>query len=180
MSLKLKVSQFLIATGLIATAMPAHALVSLGIKGGAGLASIVTVPQTLNMDYEMGMIGGLSLDVNAGLVGFVVDALFAQRKLSSDASSTLNFLHIPAQIKLSLIPALFTTAGGYYAIGLNKENFSGMKTTDYGAVFGVGVGLNGITFEARYNLGLANVLEGGTDSNSIKTRSVDLLLGYQF
>ena len=58
------------------------------------------------------------------------------------------------------------------------------KSTDYGVFFGVGVdfglGSGELTLDALYNLGLANLNDFEGDTDTVKNRNIQILLGYAF
>jgi hypothetical protein len=59
------------------------------------------------------------------------------------------------------------------------------KRIDYGIVFGGGLVLGNIFLDARYNLGLNNLLDEDTDNNNdenrfLRTRGIGVTLGYMF
>ena len=58
------------------------------------------------------------------------------------------------------------------------------KSTDYGVFFGGGidfaVGSGALTLDVLYNLGLADLNDYPDDSNTVKNRNIQILLGYAF
>jgi hypothetical protein len=178
----------LVSTFVLGFGLKAHALVNFGLKGGVGLTNVVTSPTSNSGDSGKGAIGGISLDLGMSPVSFVADVLYAKRTYGTGSSAyILDTIHVPVQLKFSLLPALFTTAGGYYAMGVgDTDSFTnlGLKTTDLGAVVGIGaalpLGALTITAEARYNIGLTNIIENPVGSLSIKNRHLDILIGLRF
>ena len=184
---KISFTTIALTCGIFAISTPASALVGMGIKAGVGFSSVSTNPSADN-DSGRGIVGGVSMDIGLGLVSFVVDALYAKRGFGDGAGSvSLNTLHLPAQVKFSLLPGLFTSAGAYYSTGIGDTDGytgGGLKTTDYGAVVGVGaalpLGVTTASLELRYNIGLANIKANAAGDTSIKNRIVDVLVGLRF
>ena len=122
-----------------------------------------------------------------GLVDFTISEKFhVQPELlysmegADEDETNLSFLRIPIMAKYYVAegfniqagPELAFVAGG----GLIKDS---LKSLDYGLGLGAGYELpSGLMFDARYNLGLANLYDGsGFD---VKTTSFQIGLGYRF
>jgi hypothetical protein len=105
----------------------------------------------------------------------------------------LDYVQVPVLVKLnfqtasSFKPSVF--AGPAVGILLSGKYGDvdvkdGFKSTDFGLVFGVGAeigaGATGaFTLDARYDLGLSNILEDAGDF-SVKTSNIGLFVGYSF
>jgi hypothetical protein len=93
----------------------------------------------------------------------------------------LNFLRIPIMGKYYITEAFNVQAGPEIAIKAGGD--AGIKDTvkslDYGIGFGAGYEMkSGLLFDARYNLGLANIYDGPV--SKVGTTSIQLGLGYRF
>lgn len=189
------------------SAVPAHAVVSVGLKGGIAYGQTVTDPATDGAGYGLGYLGGVGLKFGAGPIGFMVDGLYAIRKSTAsasatvlgttytvDATTTTSSIYVPAQLNFGMGPIMLT-AGGYYAMGIGNVSIkstingvgstssrtyaeAGLSSSDYGIVAGLGVKLGKLSIEGRYNFGLANLSK--TDGVTANTRAVDVLLGFWF
>lgn len=172
----------------------AHAIVSIGLKGGANMSSIAIDPAIPGYTaYGTGYMAGLGFKLGAGVVGFLVDAMYAQRTVKTNAymgtpatTYKMNNLYLPAQINFGFGPLLIT-AGGFYQMMLGDVNVNGvsyapstqsMDTSDYGVVAGVGIKVSKFSVEARYNFGLKDT--NTSPATTTTSRSIDLLAGYWF
>ena len=180
------------------TAPPALAAqVEFGLKGGASFGNISNkgvLPGDLGT--RTGFAAGASLRFRARVVGVGVEALYAQRGLSSDAGDQkLDYIDIPVYLKLQApTPGIspFGYVGPQVSFEVTCKNVdldcvdTGRSTTDYAGVVGAGVKIGnessvGFTVEARYVYGLKDLKLGTvTDEDSFKTRSFLILGGVVF
>jgi hypothetical protein len=151
------------------TALPANAMVSFAVKGGASLSTAAIKDSGGDsidgLSYGMGYMGGVGLDVGMGPIGIMADFLYAKRTIkfeldtpigTIEGSQAITQLFIPVQAKFSIIPMLFVSGGGYYSMGLGEiktfdkdgdetssESYkdAGTSSSDYGLVAGLGVAL---------------------------------------
>lgn len=185
----------------MATALPAQAkggMGGFGIKGGIGLGKL----DTTGAENAMGFGGGLTLSGGAGPVGFMVDFLYMIRKsklkstaAATDLTLTANQIYVPIQAVFHLGPMFSLTGGGYLGYGIgnvsqkgtylgtaidtsSSYSDAGMKNLDYGVVAGLGIMMSRLSLEARYNLGLADLNDGG--GSSLKYKGFDVLVGFMF
>jgi hypothetical protein len=184
---------------LVLLAAPASltAQVEFGLKGGASFGNISNkgvLPGDLGT--RTGFAAGASLGFRTGMVGVGVEALYAQRGLSSDAGDQkLDYLDIPVYLKLQApTPGLspFGYLGPQVSFEVTCKNVdvdcvdTDRSTTDYAGVVGAGVKFGsgssvGFTVEARYVYGLKDLkLSTVTDEDSFKTRSFLILGGVTF
>ena len=169
-----------------------------GLKGGLSFGNISNkgvLPGSLKT--RTGFAGGLYLGYTAPVVGIGLEALYAQRGLSSDESladseTRLDYIDIPAYLKIN-IPTSgirpFVYAGPqvsfevrcHTAGGADCEEPTTRKSTDYAAVIGGGLRLGrstAITLEGRYVYGLTDLkLSTLTSSESYKHRTFMILVG---
>lgn len=181
------------------SAVPAHAIVSVGLKGGLTYTTTSNDPAITGIGYGMGYLGGLGLKFGAGPIGFLVDGLYAVRKVkasgsigdvSIDGTTGITSIYIPAQLNFGMGPIMLT-AGGYYAMGIGNVKTcaltvcssatyaaSNMSSSDYGIVAGLGIKMAKFSIEGRYNFGLANL--STVDGQTSNLRAIDVLLGFWF
>lgn len=161
--------------------IPAHAIVSVGVKGGASFVKWAQDPGSGTYSHKAGIMGGLGLKT-MGPIGLLVDVLYAQRSPSNTKTSNI---YIPVQMNFGVGP-LMLTAGGFYQMGLSLQvagasvDFasSTVAKTDYGVVAGIGFKLMSLSLEARYNIGFADL--DTTSTYKTNSRSMDFLVGYWF
>lgn len=177
---------------------PLAAQGAFGIKGGLSFGNISNkgvLPGSLKT--RTGIAGGLYFGAGASVVGFGVEALYAQRGLKSDESlavseTRLDYVDIPAYLKIN-IPTSgvrpFAYAGPQISFevrcktanGAECSDASTRKSTDYAGVIGAGLRLGtgtAVTIEGRYVYGLQDLkLATVTSGDSYKNRTFMLLVG---
>jgi len=166
-----------------------------GIKGGVNIANMKFREDgvTLTNQTILGlMVGGFaSVEINDRLL-LLPELLFAQYGCNvskddtgtgSDSKYSENYLSIPLKVKYSF-GSFNIQAGPQLGLLLTasidgEDAMDGMKRFDYGVNLGVGFELgNVIGLEARYYLGLANVID---DSEQKFTNSgIQVLVTYRF
>ena len=170
----------------------------IGLKAGVAFGNISNkgvLPGSLKT--RTGLAGGLYFGYTAPVIGVGLEALYAQRGLSSDQSladseTKLDYIDIPAYLKIN-IPTSgirpFVYAGPqvsfevrcHTAGGADCDPASERKGTDYAAVIGAGLRLGGstaLTIEGRYVYGLQDLkLDTVTSSESYKHRTFMILVG---
>ena len=176
----------------------AYAQGGFSIKGGLSYGNVSNsglLPGQLN--HRTGFAAGISLTpMTRSLVGFGIEALYAQRGVESDVggdSRKLNYVDLPVFL-MAAIPtpgaAPYVYAGPQFSLELKCHDGIGdcpdgdRPKTSYAAVFGAGVRIGGpaaISLEGRYLYGLTDLKLGTvTSSASYKTRSFLLLAGFAF
>lgn len=120
-----------------------------------------------------------------GLVDFTVSEKFHVQpellySMEGAKDAALNFIRIPVMAKYYVMEGLNLQAGpqfGFVAGGDDiKDN---VKSLDYGLGIGAAYELeSGLFFDARYNLGMANISD--IDGVDAKTTSFQVGLGYRF
>ena len=127
-----------------------------------------------------------------GLVDFPVSGNFhVQPELLYSAEggkdAKLNFLRIPIMAKYYIMQGLSLQAGPEIAFKAGGDEIKDyVKSMDYGLGIGAGYELSsGLMFDARYNLGLADIndfpADGfGSENAKINTVSFNIGLGYRF
>ena len=120
-----------------------------------------------------------------GLVDFSVSEKFHVQpellySIEGAKDAKLNYLRIPIMAKFYVMDGLNLQAGPEltFKAGGDDTIKDGVKSMDYGLGFGAGYELeSGLMFDARYNLGLANISDG---AGSYKNVGIQIGLGYRF
>ena len=92
----------------------------------------------------------------------------------------VNYLRIPIMAKFFVAEGFNLQAGPELAFKAGGDDIikDSVKSMDYGLGLGVGYEMSsGLMFDARYNLGLANISDAG---GSVKNTSFQIGLGYRF
>ena len=132
---------------------------------------------------------------------------FSEDSFSSESELKLNYLNLPIMAKYYVAEGFSIQAGpqiGFLVGGeqtsTTTETFGGITTTveserdakdfaktiDFGLNFGLGYQLeNGLFFDARYNLGLTNIIddeedEEDDDDTELKNSVIAISIGFKF
>ncbi len=193
----------------VAAVLPQTLSAGVGIKGGLSLSKYSYTsaePMPFTMENLTGLVGGVYFNMGLGPLSFQPEILYARMgmKYSFEGATVeyqTNYIQVPLLLKVSVIPAgpiqPVVYAGGYGSYLLSAK---GVMTSeegsdsgdlddmyqkyDYGLVGGAGIEfkLPGVklSLEGRYNLGLANVWKDAEEGESLKNRSIMVLLGVGF
>ena len=186
----------LLATALgVTTVAPAQG--SVALKGGFSYGNVSNrgvLPG--NLQERTGFAVGLSFGTGRNMLGFGVEALYAQRGVTNSGTTDerrLDYVDVPVFLR-----ALFPTPGiAPYAYAGPQVSFelrcraggsacpnTDRPSTSYAGVIGGGVRLGAaraFTLEGRYIYGLTDLkLSTVTSSESYKTRSFLILAGWAF
>ncbi len=120
-----------------------------------------------------------------GLVDFSVSEKFHVQpelmySIEGAKDAKLNYLRIPIMAKFYVMDGLSLQAGPELAFKAGGDDTikDGVKSMDYGLGLGAGYELeSGLMFDARYNLGLANISDA---AGSLKNVGIQIGLGYRF
>lgn len=164
----------------------------LGIKAGY---SFGTAPEDIaSLKSHSGVALGVGLQ-SGGIIGWGVDALYAERGFTSSASGgsqKYKYVDVPFYLRAAVSNPLvtpFAYAGPQASFELNCDGGggdcpSGRSKTTYAGVIGGGVTLNavsGLSIEGRYVYGLSDLkLSTVSNSENYKSRSFLLLVGLGF
>jgi hypothetical protein len=182
----------------LGAASVASAQSGIAVKGGFSYGNVSNsgvLPG--NLDSRTGFAGGLSFGAGRKMLGFGLEALYAQRGVVSSSSPPderkLDYVDVPVFVR-----ALFPSPGiAPYAYAGPQASFelrcraggsacpdSGRPSTTFAAVIGGGARLGGrraFSIEGRYIYGLTDLkLSTVTSSESYKTRSFLILAGWAF
>jgi hypothetical protein len=171
----------------------------IGIKVGPSFGNITNeglLPS--NLRTRTGAAGGVYLGTGSGVLGFGLEALYAQRGAISTqsfatADTRLDYIDVPVYLRVGIPspgfrPYLYAGPQVSFEIQCRMANGaacaspSDRKRTDYAAVLGGGVRFGGhgvgLSVEGRYAYGLTD-LSLGTVSNgaSYRSRTFMLLVG---
>ena len=188
----------LLATALgVTTVAPAQGGGGVALKGGFSYGNVSNrgvLPG--NLRERTGFALGLSFGTGRNMLGFGVEALYAQRGVTNSGTTDerkLDYVDVPVFLR-----ALFPTPGiAPYAYAGPQVSFelrcraggaacpdTDRPSTSYAAVIGGGARLgatSAITIEGRYIYGLSDLkLSTVTSSESYKTRSFLILAGWAF
>lgn len=174
----------------------------IGLKAGANLSSISDDNETANFssdmkaDFHAGIVfnfhWGFRDDLSGkgtGYFGLQPEILYSRQGFGfKDEAINLDYICVPVLAKYYATKELSIEAGPYmgYLMSTNPEvkNFDGTEINlddltgglDAGVAFGIGYEMsNGLTFGARYNLGLSEVAENLAWKNNVIAFSVGYL-----
>lgn len=186
----------LLASFVIAAFAMQAQIPGLGLKGGLNLASWSNNGSSVNYQNRVGFNAGLFANINVS-PNFAVqpEVVYSSQGTkynpgNQEHNLQMNYINIPVMLQAKVGGGLYAQAGPQVGILMDvkdkiddvetgffsKEDF---KSTDISLGFGLGYsGVSPIGFDARYNLGLTNINEGG--SNKIKNNVLQVGLTYRF
>jgi len=185
----------------------------IGVLGGVNIANF-DVKDAEEIDNLTGLgIGGL-IEFSAGdMLKICFEPMYLQKGAQAEATEenitvkgelNLAYLEIPALVKIPIgsgpylmagptIGILLSSKAKVSAMGLDMEidTKEQMESIDYGVCFGGGLniplGNNSLFFEARYTLGLANIVKEGEvdidgqtqviEDTEVKNKGIQIMAG---
>jgi Outer membrane protein beta-barrel domain len=188
---------------LLGTAAYSQTQFALGIKGGLNFANLDVSNSSAAYNSRTGYHAGAFLLVKLSKIGIQPEILFSRQGTStkfnsSDLNANYDYINIPVILKFYTIGGLNIQVGpqiGFLA-GANsdKPNFDltgklisitntdikdQVKGSDFSAALGLGWDAPfGLTIDARYNLGLTNVNNSGSN-NDVKNQVIQVSLGFK-
>lgn len=147
-----------------------------------------------NMDMKVGLAAGAEVEYvlapQFALTGGLIYSMQGAKGSSNsvDVTYNLDYLNIPVLANYYIIPGLAIKAGlqpGFKLRGKVKEEANGQKheadvnggkSVDFSIPFGLSYEFSDFVIDARYQLGLTNIFDGGSSKNSVFLFSV----GYKF
>ena len=177
-----------------------QAEVAIGIKAGPNFATIDTKSSAgTNYKNRAGFHGGAFVLLKAVKFGIQPEVIFSQqgskvRINNQDFDSNFTYMNIPVILKLYTLGGINIQAGPQFGFITKAEmplrdvnnNYSVQDIKDEmrssEVTLGLGLGWDapfGLTFDARYNLGLSNVYDDKQLSGEAKNQVFQFSLGYK-
>ncbi len=169
----------------------AQGMTSFGVKAGANFANI-SGDDVDDLSSRTGLYLGVLAEFGlTDLLAIQPELNFSMQgaDLSEDGfegSVKLNYINLPVMLKINVTDGLFFEAGPQLGFlmsadveidGEEEDIKDEIKNIDFGGNLGVGYQLdNGLFFNARYNIGLANINDF-EDSEDFKNQNSVLSLG---
>ncbi len=153
------------------------------------------------ISMELGLPKGFYLQPELLYVQKGAKISFSEEGVTGTIKTNINYIEIPLLFKYNLITGGPTVPSVYVGpfVGFNtKGEFvikangyeeredikDDLKSTEYGLVFGLGLtqnlGVLKLTLDARYDLGLSNIIKEVEGPESIKTRTWLFMVGLSF
>ena len=155
-----------------------------GVKAGLNNAT-----NSQGSSSTSGLTAGAMLNLDLALLNIDVEALYTN---IAPETGTFTYLHIPATVRLSLLPTVFARAGVQYENILTVEDDNGndLKSgTNNGLsiILGAGVSLDlpaipGLIIDARYSIPLYNTTDKDLSKGIVesKVNNFQLTVGILF
>jgi hypothetical protein len=190
-------SIFLILIMTLAFAVAANAEGSgFGLKAGVNFANI-SGDDTDELNSLTGFVGGLFMDIPMSPTISIQPEIFYSQKgakfteLNTDVSIKLDYVDIPVLFKYTMAgesarpyflfgPSIGFSINSELSADGQSEDLDNVASTDFGLVFGIGVNFQKFLIEGRYGLGLSNILDEDSGSDSLNNTAFQLMLGYSF
>lgn len=210
MSRKVTVFALALVFGLFTAGQAAAQDVSVGVKGGINISDMDVSGDAVDIatDTKTGFIAGGWLNVGIGdYFGIQPEFLYSQKGFEdadvADAKAKLDYFEVPVLFQLMIPvenspvrpmlyagPAISFEATCEVEEGETTTDCADLaepietKSTDFGAVFGAGLGFDVgqalVTIEGRYNLGLADINDVADDTTELKNRAFSIMAGVGF
>lgn len=151
---------------------------------------------------EIGLPGPLSIQPEVLYVQKGAKISFAEGEITGTLKANIDYIEIPLLLKFNLVSGGLTIPSVYAGpyVGFNtkaefvisadgyteKEDIKdSIKNTEFGVTFGLGLtqklGVIKVTLDARYDLGISNIIEETVgEPSSIKTRTWLFMAGISF
>ena len=165
-----------------------------GIKVGVNFAKVSNADDEGDVSMRTGIIGGAFLTFPRGaLIAFQPEVLFSQQgakftDAGEEFTAKIDEVLIPLLLRVGASngpayvlvgPSIGFITSAKFTDGTDEEDFKDdLKSTDIGALVGLGVSVNRFLIEARYNLGLTNLNDDDSEKN--KSRVISVLVGVGF
>lgn len=201
----MKKSLLIAVTCLLTGISGAYAQLSYGIKAGLNIASLNASGDDGDVSSQAGFYGGAFVNFSvAEKFSIQPELLYSMQgaKLGEgevegvtvSAKQKLDYLNLPVMAQYQVADGLYLEAGPQLGFLLSAETTvegNGVKNTvdskdafksiDFGLGFGAGYKLPiGLGINARYNLGLANIIDENEGDGSLKNSVFQIGLSYSF
>ena len=169
-----------------------------------GTLATITGKGSDNAKFKLGLVAGAEFGyMIAPQFGVTAGALFSMQGAGSkdtnytkDVSTTLTYLNIPVLANYYIIPGLAFKAGiqpGFLLsakqkasqningtwVDFDESSTEGLKKLDISIPLGVSYEFSDFVIDARYNLGLINMIDNKQSDISQKNSVIMLTLGYK-
>lgn len=166
----------------------------IGVRGGVSVASASFDLDTFDPDNRTGFVGGPFVDLDLGLFGVQVAALYHQMGFEDpDFDLKLSYIEVPAVLKVGL-PLPLVKPSVFAGVGLGFEGsceINGADCTDgstnstqYSGVAGadvkISLGRTSLWLDGRYNFGLNDVNDALDQVGDFKNRAWNFTVGIGF
>jgi hypothetical protein len=188
-----------------------------GVKLGFDIAKINTDVTELDnfLDSRVGFIGGGYITYNLSReFAIQPEILYVNKGAAKDlilinATWAIDYLEVPVLLKFDIVPNgpahpnLFVgpamsilLSSKFHVLNYDFDVSDGMKTMDFGLVFGGGLDYKHVCFDVRYTLGLANTVDAAKVNKiteavpddfyylegdpSIKNTNISFMIGVRF
>ena len=169
-----------------------------------GTLSTITGDGSNNAKFRLGLVAGAEFGyMVADQFGVTAGALFSMQGANSkdtdytkDVSTTLTYVNIPILANYYIIPGLAVKAGiqpGFLLsakqkasekingtwVDFDESSTEGLKKLDLSIPLGVSYEFSDFVIDARYNLGLTNMIDNDHSNISQKNSVIMLTVGYK-
>ncbi len=174
-----------------------QAQVAIGIKGGLNFANIDASSLNAAYNSRTGYHGGAFVLVKLGKIGIQPELIYSKqgstvRINSTDIESNYDYFNIPIVLKLYTVAGINIQVGPQFGFasgnipytsvtgqGQTVTLYDKLKGSDISAALGLGWDAPfGLTFDARYNLGLTKINEGAL-AKDVKNQVIQISVGYK-
>lgn len=163
---------------------------ALGLKGGLNFAKFDATDVSGSLKNKTGFNGGAFALIKLTKIGIQPEILFSQQgsKFEFDGNNIDNnfdYINIPVILKLYTVAGINIQAGPQFGFLTRAEiDGSNVKDSFKGSDLSLALGLGwdlpfGLTFDARYNLGLTKIDESDPGFDAVKNQVIQLSVGFK-
>ncbi len=164
-------------------------------------------PQDFDTDmFRAGLTGGIMMEMPMGPLSLGAELLYTQKGEKFDTfannylaavpvsvTAKLDYIEVPVMAKLSLLPLVKFYGGVSFGFLVSAEMVSEindtevasadmkdfMNSTEMGAIFGAQVKISKLVFDARYNMGLTDIMKDN-EGDAVKLSTLYATVGFMF
>ena len=93
----------------------------------------------------------------------------------------MNFINVPVMAKYYITENFNLQAGPQVGFLVDAEDTEGLNSVNFGLGFGAAYEIEGgLFFDARYNMGISDLTDSGSDGVELTTNTFQVGLGYRF
>lgn len=163
---------------------------ALGLKGGLNFAKFDATDVSGSLKNKTGFNGGAFALIKLTKIGIQPEILFSQQgsKFEFDGNNIDNnfdYINIPVILKLYTVAGINIQAGPQFGFLTRAEiDGSNVKDSFKGSDLSLALGLGwdlpfGLTFDARYNLGLTKIDESDPGFDAVRNQVIQLSVGFK-
>ncbi len=188
--------KILMAAAVLAVSVSAaFSQVSFGVKGGLNLANVSKSEGDMKLGLHAGAFGEYQLN---DFFGVAAELLYSNQGMQSKEEGVkvkmnMDYLNIPVLAKLYVAEGLSLDVGPQFGflmsakmkgeedgVSVSADIKDEFNSTDVSAALGLTYNIGQFMIQARYNLGLTDVVKNNEGDDKLKNNVIQLGVGFRF